>query len=248
KSHTMNLFTLIVAAVAMTFISQLVGPKPVLAVQPELQDIASAENVFAIYTTNSGFASDGSIKLVSAVWPDGKCICSNDYINGGEPFRHYQLNPDKVKLFLSRIESDELLGNSNLQRPRVSPDAPYTTILVRVDGRQLKMSSTHEQPLSKHLSNQVQSVGQHHVPAMQVPSNQNLDPKPLSSAPPLVRNSRIEQVKNMGIDDMVHRIIWGELRTRFQAMVPIDSDPASSPLAAENRGASPQLPQQQIAE
>ena len=244
----MNLFTLLVAAVAMTFVSQFVRPEPILAVQPELQDITSAENVFAIYTTDSGFASDGSVKIVSAVWPDGKCICSNDYINGGEPFRHYELDPDIVKLFLNRIKSDEFLGNSNLQRPRVSPDAPYTTILVRVNGRQLKMASTHEQPRSKRRNNQLQSEGQHHVPAMEVPTNQNLDPKPLSFASPLVPDSRIEQVKSMNIDDMVHRIVWGELRTRFQAMVPVDPDRASSLLTAKDRDASPQLPQQQIAE
>lgn len=100
--------------------------------------------MIAIYTEDHGWASAGKKELVLAVWPNGDCIFSSDSIGGGAPFRRTRVSRKTVEQLFAQVQESGFLESQNLNAPRVPPDSKFSTILVRIDGQQLKMQSTHE--------------------------------------------------------------------------------------------------------
>lgn len=59
----------------------------VRACRPETsRRLTEAESVLAIYAEDWGLASDGTPKLILALWPDGRLVWSSDQMAGGPPY------------------------------------------------------------------------------------------------------------------------------------------------------------------
>ena len=106
--------------------------------------ISEAEAVISIYTNDWGFGSAGGPRLIMSVWDDGSIVWSNDRINGGSPYFKSQLDPKDVSATLKRLVGIGAFDVPRLSQANFGPESQFTTILVRTDGKELKMDSWHE--------------------------------------------------------------------------------------------------------
>ena len=198
--------------------------------------------MIAIYTEDHGWASAGEKELVLAVWPNGDCIFSSDSIAGGAPFRRTSLGKETVERLFDQIQKSGFLESPNLNAPRMPPSSEYTTILVRINGKQLKMKSTHEIASRRSLE-LTEKVGDTApaslpVPAVEVRNQPGVQPKTdkaqLRKAPPLIR-TELEQISSLTKNDLVHRVVWNELRMKLQCIHRTPSKSTGGVLRQENR-------------
>ena len=204
--------------------------------------ISDAENVIAVYTEDHGWASAGEKELVLAVWPNGDCIFSADSIAGGAPFHQTRVSRQTVERLFQQIQESGFLESPNLNAPRVPPDSKFTSILVRIGGKQLKMQSTHEIVLRRSLEpaekiDDTTFPATPVAPAAEVQNQKGVqaesDKDPERKAPSLI-STRLEQISSLSKDDLVHRAVWNELRMKMECIHLTPSKIASGNLRQEH--------------
>lgn len=115
-----------------------------LGSQSLAQPITKSENVIAIYANGNGRAGYLVPRLIACVWNNGSAVWSKDQVEGGAPYYSAQLDPAQVKLMLEKLDAIGVFDVPSLKRTNYGPDASFTTVLVRKDGKELKMNSWHE--------------------------------------------------------------------------------------------------------
>ena len=115
------------------------------AVAQETKSISRAESVLAIYASDWGLASSGRPKLITSVWGDGSIVWSNDTVNGGPPYFTARIKPEIVSGVFEEIINKGAFDVPRLEQANCGPDSKFTTILLRVGDKKLKMDSWHEQ-------------------------------------------------------------------------------------------------------
>ena len=198
--------------------------------------ISDSESVIAIYTEDHGWAATGNAELILPIWPDGRCVFSTDRYGGGAPFRQTTIAKERVQQLFKQLQRSGFMEDVNLNTPRVPPDLKFTAILVRANGKQLKMKSTYENVLQQ--SNKLlqhQAMGD--LPGVGMPANgkpkvmptpqkqPHSQPQPQQKgqaltepvpappkAPNLFRN-RLETISALSRKDLIHRAVWNEIRT-----------------------------------
>ncbi len=114
------------------------------AAAQDTQSITDAETVFAIYTEDYGLFSSVGTQLIMCVWGDGKIVWSGNQAFGGKPYFTATLDPDDVAKTLKKFDHIGVFDIPDTKRSHVGPDSLFTSILVKAEGQEMKMSSWHE--------------------------------------------------------------------------------------------------------
>lgn len=122
----------------------MTSPLGAVAEDQETKSITEAENVLAIYNYAISFIGPHPPQLIVGIWGDGTIVWSKDKVQGGKPYYTAQLNPKDVAAVLKKIDEMGAFEVPSLETSHFGPDAIYTTILVRTNGKQLWMASWHE--------------------------------------------------------------------------------------------------------
>jgi hypothetical protein len=109
-----------------------------------LRSITQSETVSAVYHEDRGMRSLAAPTVILVAWPDGHLVWSRDRLRGGPPYFERDGDPKTVTDMFSGFEEDGMFFGHTLSRCFSPPDHPYITILLRAEGKQLKMSSCHE--------------------------------------------------------------------------------------------------------
>ena len=173
----------------------------------ELRPITQADNVFAIYADNWGLGSAGGTKLIFCAWEDGDVIWSTDRIEGGPPYRMARLRSGDVISTLDRMDRAGIFDISQLNGGEVIVDSSFTTILVRRNGKQLKMQSSHELYEAHGSTMHLEGI---------VPGR---EPR-----------KRLQLLADKSADYLHYRMTWLELRLAAAGLVPANgSESTGSP-------------------
>ena len=114
------------------------------AIAQEAKSITDAETVVAIYTNDWGLRSSSGPKLIVCLWGDGSIVWSDDKVNGGPPYFTAQVKPEVVSATFKKLLDIGVFDVPRLKQSNFGPDSKFTTILVRTEGKELKMDSWHE--------------------------------------------------------------------------------------------------------
>ena len=162
----------------------------------EPRSITQADNVFAIYADNWGLGSSGSTKLIFCAWDDGHVVWSSDRIEGGPPYRMAILRPSDVIATLDRMDRAGIFDIPRLNGGEVVVDSSFTTILVRRNGKQLKMQSSHELYEAHGSTMHLEGVGSGREP-----------------------RKRLQLLADKSADYLHYRMTWLELRLAAAGLV-----------------------------
>ncbi len=110
----------------------------------DAKSITDAETVVAIYTNDLGLGSSSGPQLIVCLWGDGSIVWSDDNVNGGPPYFTAQVKPEVVSATFKKLHDIGVFDVPPLKQSKFGPDSKFTTILVRTDGKELKMNSWHE--------------------------------------------------------------------------------------------------------
>ena len=144
---------LAVFACAFTFVFKQSAdskPKSVLSfnspVAPveNLIPISNAEAVIAVSSEDHGLRSDGTPKLIVAIWADGRVVWSKNPIQGGAPYLTGTIDRSKFTAFFNRVETDGYFSTKSLEQSKFGPDSSFTSILLKNKESKLEMGSWHE--------------------------------------------------------------------------------------------------------
>ncbi len=173
----------------------------------EPRPITQADNVFAIYADNWGLSSPGGTKLIFCAWEDGYVVWSSDRIEGGPPYRMAKVKPSDVISTLDRMDRAGIFDIQRLNGGEVVIDSVFTTILVRRNGKQLKMQSSHELYEAHGSTMHLEGI---------VPGR---EPR-----------KRFELLTDKSADYLHYRMTWLELRLAAAGLVPASgSESTGSP-------------------
>lgn len=167
----------------------------------EIRPITGADNVLAVYVEDHQYLP-GPARLVVAVWHDGFVVWSEDRIAGGAPYRSGRVNPENVAAVLAQMKSDGTFTSNELERPILRFHPIYTTILLRSDGRQLRMRSEHE---LQEMDGQRALTHDGRVSYVDLPRLRVLSGEPAAY--------------------LYFRMAWAETRLRIASLIPSTSDP-----------------------
>lgn len=187
---------------------------------------AVTDCVLAVYVEDHGFASDGKISLVFAIWRDGKCLLSRDLNSGGSPYYSCQIEATKIDLAIERLKTD---GIFDIAAVKPYPGSNYTTIALNVDGNLKKLKSAHVQERIRSLQDKfreatpdigepAKEVGRQPVvieekPEVEGEKNSGMEAESVQKAPSLFdRPNAFESLKSQSSELLIHRIAWQEVR------------------------------------
>jgi hypothetical protein len=88
--------------------------------------------------------TDLSLRVVAALWNDGKIVWSESRLRGGPPYRQGQFTREKMDALLGSLEAQGAFTNATLRRPWFGPDSQTTRIVIDDGRRRLKLESWHE--------------------------------------------------------------------------------------------------------
>lgn len=160
--------------------------------------LSNAEKVLAIYASDWGLKSSGKPSLISCVWGDGLVVWSNDGVNGGPPYKKARLETGKADSLFARVARIGAFEVQGTARPYVGPDTMFTTILLRANGKQLKLESWHER---------FEASG--NVVALERGLTGLADQKLLSA------------LSKESPDYLLYRMVWLELRLAVASVLPL---------------------------
>jgi hypothetical protein len=190
---------LLTVAVTISFSGRTIAGEP--------RPITKADNVFAIYADNWGLGSSGDTKLIFCAWEDGDVVWSTDRIEGGPPYRTAKLRSGDVISTLDRMDRAGIFDISRLNGGEVIVDSVFTTILIRRNGKQLRMQSSHELYEAHGSTMHLEGI---------VPGR---EPR-----------KRLQLLADKSADYLHYRMTWLELRLAAAALVPANgSDSTGSP-------------------
>jgi hypothetical protein len=129
------------------FVAAIVASNPVSAERANTpRAITKAERIFAIFTEDWDLisASDQRPRLIVGLWDDGYIVWSADQIHGGPPYFTGRARSDSLARLLAQLRREGVFNDRRLLRPRFAIDSKFTTILARIDGREVCMRSGHE--------------------------------------------------------------------------------------------------------
>lgn len=109
-----------------------------------VRPISEADSILAVYYDNWGFMPSEPRRLVTAAWPDGTVVWSNNAM-GGAPFRIGKTDPKRVVALLTRLEKEGLFSETSLvHQPSLGPDSAFLTVLVKRGKKAVELRSWHE--------------------------------------------------------------------------------------------------------
>ena len=106
--------------------------------------VTEARDVFAVFSEDGGLMASEAPLLILALWSDGTMVWSADQSRGGPPYRTGNVGPAAFSELAKYVLRNDALGDSRLRRSWAPWDAPFTTILIRSGGRELRMRSDHD--------------------------------------------------------------------------------------------------------
>jgi hypothetical protein len=100
--------------------------------------------IAAIYTSGSGYGSDGSSSLIVGFTTDRQVIWSKRPLDGGPQYRIGRCDPKQLQRILDRSRREGWPKDKDLTEDRSGLDAPYTVIRLGRGKEFLEMASWHE--------------------------------------------------------------------------------------------------------
>jgi hypothetical protein len=91
-----------------------------------------------------GFPSTEKDALITAIWPDGTIVWSENSVEGGGPYRAASLETAKVEELVGRLWRLDLLSKPGINRMMLGPDTSCTVIAVAHGSRFEQCASWHE--------------------------------------------------------------------------------------------------------
>lgn len=107
------------------------------ATSGDTRPIANTRSALIIFREDWNFSTNVSPQLIVALWEDGSVVWSSNPIEGGPPYRKGRIERETVSRLLASV--DDALEDQALQRPWVAFESRFTTILLQVDGREVRM-------------------------------------------------------------------------------------------------------------
>ena len=145
---------------------------------------------------------------------------SADLLNGGPPYRGAQIDASQLTVLLGHLNDDGLFDIDDLTHARFGPDSEFTTILLKLSGKQLEMRSWHEL-VEDGRRGIARKIG---VVANERPRYQVLEEEPQ--------------------DYLFYRFVWAEIRARALALIPTSGDLLEGEVIMKSRNLSWQERQQ----
>ena len=216
KILAFTLFSVAITCAAILPTQQPHGSKSVLAFrtptapEDDLVPITNADSVIAILAEDYGLRANGGPKLISAIWPDGQMIWSENPVLGGEPYFSGTITPGEFVRVFKRIESDGYFSIESLKHDRVGPDSKFTSIVLKNKESKLRMTSWHEV---------FESNGK------TVCTSGGVRP---------LRGKRLEPLANDKLEYVHYRLAWAELRLMISQLTPSDSKTIKGEIHSES--------------
>jgi hypothetical protein len=177
------------------------------------EPITDANKVLAIYTNDRGLRpAKEPMKLILAIWGDGRIVWSEDSLQGGAPYRSARINPKRVATLLAGLEKGGYFDNPALNRSYFGPDSQFTTIYLKSGKKKLKMQSWHER----------------------FEANGKTVMNDRGAIEGLAGRKRLQVLAKLPPEQLFFRLVWAELRAAAVELIPKKGDKTSGGISVKH--------------
>ena len=162
-----------------------------------LTAISDSDGIVAVLAEDYDLRSNGTPKIIVALWPNGRIVWSEDRIRGGAPYFTASVEPQLFTKLMVSAREDDCFAIESLGDARVRPDAKFTSILLKDGKSKLRMSSWHEVYQS--------------------------DPKIIATSAGIsrIKGNRLIELANDKPEYIHYRLAWAELRLAISRLIPV---------------------------
>ncbi|MHC4462374.1 MAG: hypothetical protein ACYS6W_12895 [Planctomycetota bacterium] len=165
--------------------------------------------IIAIYVDASGRLwvppEEDEVRIILAVWKDGRVIFSKDRLSGGRPYFSGKIRPERIDSFFKKLSKGKVFEDQLRNRSYFGPDSDYMVIGISRGRERVNMQSWDE--LFETNPNLVGT--DHGILALEGRSREE------------VWAEQPEWYKRF-------REIWAEIRNAADALIPEEGEPAKA--------------------